>query len=303
MILGLKVDVCTYDGLRVGVPNLLRLFDRRGVRASFFVAVGPDTTGRAIVRALRPGFLAKMRRTSALRTYGLRTILSGTLLPSRHMGRRLAPLLRQVVAAGHELAIHGYDHRRWQDRVHGMEDRTLREEVGRAVAIYREVAGRDPCGFGAPGWQVSAASLRILDEVGFLYASDTRGKRPFFPRVDGRTLRTLQLPTTFPTLDEILGLDGMSAEDFVGLVGRELEGTAWGVLALHAEMEGVGFQAVAERLLTVMGEAGATCLPLETLSARVRAEGEEKIPVADVVPRPIRGRAGTVAMPAGLEVD
>ncbi|MBI2114810.1 MAG: polysaccharide deacetylase family protein [candidate division NC10 bacterium] len=128
MILGLKVDVCTYDGLRVGVPNLLRLFDRHGVRASFFVAVGPDTTGRAIVRALRPGFLAKMRRTSALRTYGLRTILSGTLLPSRHMGRRLAPLLRQVVAAGHELAIHGYDHRRWQDRVHGMEDRAVREE-------------------------------------------------------------------------------------------------------------------------------------------------------------------------------
>ncbi|MBI2560996.1 MAG: polysaccharide deacetylase family protein [candidate division NC10 bacterium] len=302
MILGLKVDVCTYDGLRVGVPNLLRLFDRHGVRASFFVAVGPDTTGRAILRALRPGFLAKMRRTSALRTYGLRTILSGTLLPSRHMGRRLAPLLRQVVAAGHELAIHGYDHRRWQDRVHGMEDRAVREEIGRAVAIYREVAGRDPRGFGAPGWQVSAASLRILDEAGFVYASDTRGKRPFFPRVDGRTLRTLQLPTTLPTLDELLRLDGMSGEDFVGLVGRELEGSAWGVLTLHAEMEGVGFQAVAERLLTVMGEAGATCLPLEMLSARVRAEGEEKIPVADVVPRPIRGRAGTVAMPAGLEI-
>ncbi|MBI2456413.1 MAG: polysaccharide deacetylase family protein [candidate division NC10 bacterium] len=237
MILGLKVDVCTYDGLRVGVPNLLRLFDRHGVRASFFVAVGPDTTGRAILRALRPGFLAKMRRTSALRTYGLRTILSGTLLPSRHMGRRLAPLLRQVVAAGHELAIHGYDHRRWQDRVHGMEDRAVREEIGRAVAIYREVAGRDPRGFGAPGWQVSAASLRILDEAGFVYASDTRGKRPFFPRVDGRTLRTLQLPTTLPTLDELLRLDGMSGEDFVGLVGRELEGSAWGVLTLHAEME------------------------------------------------------------------
>ncbi|MBI4840786.1 MAG: polysaccharide deacetylase family protein, partial [candidate division NC10 bacterium] len=218
MLLGLKIDVCTYDGLRVGVPNLLRLFDRHGVRGTFCVALGPDTTGRAILRALRPGFLAKMRRTSALRTYGLRTILSGTLLPSRHMGRRLAPLLRQVVAAGHELAIHGYDHRRWQDRVHRMEDRAVREEIGRAVAVYREVAGRDPRGFGAPGWQVSAASLRILDEVGFVYASDTRGKGPFFPRVDGRALRTLQLPTTFPTLDEILGLDGMRGADFVGLV-------------------------------------------------------------------------------------
>lgn len=303
VLLGLKIDVCTYDGLRVGVPNLLRLFDQHGVRVSFFVALGPDTTGRAVVRALRPGFLAKMRRTSAIRTYGLRTVLSGTLLPSRHMGRRLGPTLRKVVAAGHELAIHGYDHRRWQDRLHRMGERDVREEISRAVATFREVTGRSPRGFGAPGWQVSAASLRVLEEVGFAYASDTRGSRPFFPRVAGRTLRTLQLPTTVPTLDEILGLDGMTGEDFVGLVRRELEGTAWGVLTLHAEMEGVGFQAVADRLLTVMGEAGATCLPLEMLSERVRAEGEERIPVADVVPRPIRGRAGTVAMPAGLEVS
>jgi peptidoglycan/xylan/chitin deacetylase (PgdA/CDA1 family) len=303
VFLGLKIDVCTFDGLRVGVPNLLRLFDRHGVRASFFVALGPDTTGRAIVRALRPGFLAKMRRTSAIRTYGLRTILSGTLLPSRHAGRRLAPTLRDVLLAGHELAVHGYDHRRWQDRLSRMKDHAVREEIARAVAVYREVTHCAPRGFGAPGWQCNATSLRAIEEAGFAYASDTRGRRPFFPRVDGRALRTLQLPTTFPTLDEILGLDGMSGEDFVDLVRSELGGMAWGVLTLHAEMEGVGFQAVADRVLAVVKAAGVRCLPLEVFADRVRAEGEENIPVADVIPRPIRGRAGTVAMPAGLELD
>lgn len=302
VFLGLKIDVCTYDGLRVGVPNLLRLFDRHGVRASFFVALGPDTTGRAIVRALRPGFLAKMRRTRAIRTYGLRAILSGTLLPSRHMGHRLAPILRQVVAAGHELAVHGYDHRRWQDRLHRMKEWEVREEIARAVALYRQVTGRVPRGFGAPGWQVSAASLRALDEVGFAYASDTRGLHPFFPRVDGRRLRTLQLPTTLPTLDEALGLDCLDDEGFAVRVRGELRGRAWGVLTLHAEMEGVGFQATADCLLTMLREVGATCLPLEVLAEWVRAEGEEKIPTTEVIPRPIRGRAGTVAMPAGLEV-
>ena len=302
-LLGLKVDVCTYDGLRVGVPNLLRLFDRQGVRASFFVALGPDTTGRAILRALRPGFLAKMRRTSAIRTYGLRTILSGTLLPSRHMGRRLAPLLRQVVGAGHELAIHGYDHRRWQDRLPRMGEGAVREEIAHAVTVYQEATGRGPRGFGAPGWQVSAASLRILDEVGFVYASDTRGKRPFFPRVDGRSLRTLQLPTTFPTLDEVLGWGGLDGEGFVTLVRREAGTTAWAVLTLHAEMEGVRHQDVTDRLLQALRSDGMACAPLEVLAARIHEEGEEKIPVADVVLRPLRGRAGTVAMPAGLEVN
>jgi len=302
MILGLKVDVCTYDGLRVGVPNLLRLFDRHGVRASFLVALGPDTTGRAILRVLRPGFLAKARRTRVIRTYGLRTILSGTLLPPRHMGRGLVPTLRAVVAAGHELAMHGYDHRRWQDCVHRMDDRAVREQIRRAVAVYREVTGRPPRGFGAPGWQVSPASLLLLDEADLAYASDTRGMQPFFPQVDGRRLRTLQLPTTFPTLDEVLGLDDPGGEGFAARVCRDLPGRTWSVLTLHAEMEGVGFQAGADRLLTMLRGDGATCLPLEALAERVRAEGDSRIPVAEVVSRPIRGRAGTVAMPAGLEI-
>lgn len=242
-----------------------------------------------------------MRRTSAIRTYGLRTILSGTFLPPRHMGR-LVPILRQIIAAGHELAIHGYDHRRWQDRLHRMDEDAVREEIGRAVTIYREVTGRPPQGFGAPGWQVSAASLRVLDEMGFAYASDTRGLEPFFPRVAGQRLRTLQLPTTFPTLDEAVGLDDADGEGFVARVRRGIHGRAWSILTIHAEMEGIGFQAVADRLLSGLREDGVTCLPLEVLADRIRAEGEGKVQVAEILSRPIRGRAGTVAMPAGLEV-
>ena len=54
-MLGLRIDVCTYEGLRTGVPTLLRLLDRHRVRASFFVTLGPDRSGRAILQALRPG--------------------------------------------------------------------------------------------------------------------------------------------------------------------------------------------------------------------------------------------------------
>jgi len=303
MLLGLKIDVCTFDGLRVGVPAMLRLLDRHGVRASFFVAVGPDTTGRAVLRLLRPGFLAKMWRTRAVGTYGLRTILSGTLLPPRHTGRRLVPLLRAVVVAGHELAVHGYDHRRWQDCVPRMDAGEVRGEIGKAVSVYQEVVGRPPRGFGAPGWQVSVASLRAVDEMGFTYASDTRGTQPFFPRVAGRAVRTLQLPTTCPTLDEALGMDGLDGDGYIALVRQELRGRVLGVLTLHAEMEGRGFQAVTDRLLTMLRAEGARCLPLEGLAEHVRTEAEKNIPIVEVVHRPIRGRAGTVAMPAGFEVD
>lgn len=302
MILGLKVDVCTYEGLRVGVPNLLGLLRSHGISASFFVAMGPDASGRAIFQVLRPGFLAKMRRTRAVRTYGLRTILSGTLLPARQMGRGLAPLLREVVAAGHELAVHGYNHRRWQDRLHRMDERAVGEEVRRAVAVYQEVTGATPAGFGAPGWQATPASLRAVDEAGFAYASDTRGMQPFFPCGAGERFRTLQLPTTLPTLDEVLGLDGMDADGFEALVRRSVKGRSGGVLTLHAEMEGIGFLGLAGKLLGGLQEDGMTCVPLEALAKQVRAAGAGRIPAAEVVLRPIRGRSGTVAMPANLEV-
>ena len=183
-----------------------------------------------------------------------------------------------------------------------MAKQTVREEVDRAVAIYREITGYAPRGFGAPGWQVSAASLEALDEVGFAYASDTRGFGPFFPRIAGKKLHTLQLPTNFPTLDEVLGPDDPAGQGFMRQVRRKIHGRTWSVLTIHAEMEGIGFQDVVHGLLAGLGEEGVTCLPLECLAQEIRAEDGDRIPVAGIVARPIRGRAGTVAMPVGFEV-
>jgi peptidoglycan/xylan/chitin deacetylase (PgdA/CDA1 family) len=300
MTLGLRIDVCTYEGLRTGVPNLLRVLAGFGVTASFFVALGPDRSGRAAFRLLRPGFLAKLRRTQAVRVYGWRTVLSGTLLPARY-ARDLSGILRRIVTAGHELAVHGYDHRRWQDRLPSMREAAIRWEMSQAVDVYERVTGCRPQGFGAPGWQCNAVSLRLLDEMGFPYASDTRGRRPFHPTVGGVRFRTLQIPTTLPTLDEVLGLEGMRAEAFLALAGRALERDPWPVLTLHAELEGERFLWVAERLLADCAARRVMCLPLVQLLTRVLETDADRIPQAEVVDRPIPGRAGCVAMPAGLE--
>jgi peptidoglycan/xylan/chitin deacetylase (PgdA/CDA1 family) len=300
MILGMRIDVCTYEGLRSGVPNLLSVLARFGARGSFFVALGPDRSGRAVLRALQPGFLAKMRRTQATRTYGWRTMLSGTLLPARHAAD-LADLLRTIPAAGHELAVHGYDHRRWQDHLDRMSEPEVRREMTEAVKLYERVTGRRPHGFGSPGWQCGPISLRLVDELGFAYASDTRGRCPFYPSLGGERFRALQLPTTLATLDEVLGLDGLDGTGFLTVIGRGLERDPWPVLTLHAEMEGGRFLWVAEALLAHCAARGVRCLPLVELTTAVRAAGEDRIPSAEVGYRLIRGRAGRVAVPLGLE--
>src|SRR5206468_8411790 len=80
--LALKVDVDTHDGLARGVPAIAELLARCGVSASFFIASGPDRTGRLIARLLDQRFCAKLPRTSAVAVNGWLTLLSGILLPS-----------------------------------------------------------------------------------------------------------------------------------------------------------------------------------------------------------------------------
>ena len=96
MRLALKVDVDTFIGTRDGLPRLLDLFRDLDIRATFFFTYGPDCSGQAIWKCLRPGgFLRKMLRSRALRLYGWRTVLSGTLLPAPRIGQRCEPVLRQ----------------------------------------------------------------------------------------------------------------------------------------------------------------------------------------------------------------
>ena len=94
MRLALKIDIDTERGTRVGLPNLLADLRRAQLPASFFLSLGPDNTGRAISRVFRPGFLAKVNRTSVVQHYGWRTLLNGTLLPAPHIAKLHASLLR-----------------------------------------------------------------------------------------------------------------------------------------------------------------------------------------------------------------
>src|SRR5512143_307464 len=114
MKLALKVDVDTLRGTREGVPRLVGMLRRHGAGATFLFSLGPDHTGRAIKRALRPGFMQKVGRTSVLQHYGVRTLLYGTLLPGPDIGKRCADTMRRVRDEGFEVGIHAWDHVKWQ---------------------------------------------------------------------------------------------------------------------------------------------------------------------------------------------
>jgi undecaprenyl phosphate-alpha-L-ara4FN deformylase len=294
-LLAIKVDVDTDRGTRIGVPNLLALFDEFGIRATFLFSLGPDNTGRAIRRIFRPGFLGKVGRTGVVSTYGVRTLLNGVLLPGPHVGRRNEGVMRLARDRGHEAGIHCYDHIRWQDGLAKMKREEVFGEFGKARAEFERIFGCAAKTAGAAGWQANAYSLAAYDDAGLLYGSDTRGTHPFFPRANGTVFRTLQIPTTLPTLDELLGRSEYPEERIVDNYLSLLRPETLNVLTIHAEIEGMKKTALFRAFLRLLVSRRVRVPRLDEWAAGLlRQPGT--VPVCDLVAGPIDGRSGTLAI-------
>ncbi len=299
--LGIKIDVDTLEGFKKGVPALLQVLGERGIKASFYVSLGPDHSGRAILRVFRqPGFLEKMCRTRAPAIYGVKTMLYGVLLPGPLIGAAAPDILPGIRAAGHEVGLHGYDHVRWHDHLSGMGVEEVSGEVSRAQAIFTGALGGQARAFAAPGWQCTAASRAVLAAQDFLYASDTRGVTPYWPRFGEQTSSCLEIPTTLPTLDELLGFHGCTPDDFTSLILSRLENGAPQVLTIHAELEGGPFKEAFARLLDRCREQGVAFFRLEDW-ARELLERPRDIAAAPVFQGRLPGRAGTVSRQGTVE--
>lgn len=206
MLFALKIDVDTYRGMKEGLPRLLDILAARKILGTVFVSMGPDHSGRAIRRIFtKPGFLTKMLRTRAVALYGPKTVLYGTLLPGPRIAEGNPGIMRRIEAEGHEAGVHGWDHVRWQDGLPRFDQPTIARELDKAVQVFERIMGHRPRSTAAPGWIANERSLAVQDGLDLLYSSDVRGAWPFLPRAGGRTFETPQIPTTLPTLDEMIG--------------------------------------------------------------------------------------------------
>jgi len=290
MQLALRVDVDTKIGLCEGVPRLLELFKRYSVKASFFVTFGPDRSGMAIRRLIRPSFVLKMLRTNPFRLYGFKTLLTGTLLPAQPVGEGEPAMLKDIVGEGHELGIHGYDHVGWQDGVEAMEEREIEGEFSRALGAYEKIMGERPECSAAPGWRCTYLALAAQDRFGFLYASDVRGRTPFLPAHGGLCFGTLQLPTTLPTLDELLGRRHDVNGHLLSLLNHDFN-----LHTIHAEVEGRPYIGLFEELLKECMRRRVAVVRLREVADEILEGRAPHPPRLPVVHQKIPGRSGWVA--------
>jgi peptidoglycan/xylan/chitin deacetylase (PgdA/CDA1 family) len=291
--IALKIDVDTYRGTREGVPRLAAALERAGARATFLFSVGPDHTGRAIKRVFRRGFLGKVRRTSVTQHYGYKTLLYGVLLPGPHIGRRCGAIMREVAQRGFEVGVHTYDHIRWQDGVARASEPWTRRQLVLARDEFVRVFERPPEAHGAAGWQVNGNVPGLERELGFRYASDTRGSCPFMPVVAGREVAVPQLPTTLPTLDELIGREDLGGVDPVEHLLALSDRGGDQVFTLHAELEGGAYLEGFERLLRAWRGRG---FDLTDLKSYMQTLDVSQLPRCPIVSGTVEGRSGTLAI-------
>lgn len=295
--LALKIDVDTDRGTREGVPNLIADCEEFDLPACFLFSLGPDQTGRAITRVFRPGFFKKVSRTSVVKLYGVRTLLNGTLLPAPHIGRRNTRIMREVRDSGFEVGIHCYNHYRWQDYVQKMSEPAIHEEFLAARTEFLRVFGVEAQTAGAPGWQSNERSRQVYDDANLLYSSDTRGHSPFFPRINGRVFKTLEIPSTLPTFDELIGRPEYPEARIVPHYMSLLRDDTINVFTLHAEIEGMGHRRLFRELLIACRDRGVQFVRLDDVARELLAK-RDTIPVQDQAMAEIDGRSGLVAVQA-----
>ena len=105
-------------------------------------------------------------------------------------------VVREITAAGHEVASHGYEH----VRVFQQSPREFRADISRTKAVLEDISGQEVVGYRAASYSIDARTLWALKEVqeaGYLYSSSIYPIRhdlygmpeaprvPFYPNGDG----------------------------------------------------------------------------------------------------------------------
>ena len=180
---------------------------------------------------------------------------------------------------------------KWQDGVAQASFEWTREQMSLAVGAFERIFGFSPRVHGAAGWQLNDHVPALERHFGFEISSDTRGQTPFLPAAGG----ILQIPTTLPTLDELVGVDGADVEHAVGqiLALSKRDAQRDHVFTLHAELEGGAYHRNFEHLLRGWQESG---FEFRTLGDVARTLDRGSLRVSRIDAGVVEGRSGTLAI-------
>jgi len=110
-------------------------------------------------------------------------------------------LVKHLVESGHEVASHGYTHK----RVHQMNPKEFEQDIKKSISVLSSITGKQPIGYRAPSFSIDASTpwaLQILKKNGFVYDSSVF---PIQTHLYGEPAAPLE-PYT-PSMEDITTID------------------------------------------------------------------------------------------------
>jgi peptidoglycan/xylan/chitin deacetylase (PgdA/CDA1 family) len=263
--IGLRIEVGSLRGLKVGVPRLLEMLKVRNAGATFFFDMGPDRSGRyarQLARELPPAGLGS---PDFRQRYGPLGRVRGRFYPGPRLYRRGAKQMRAVRDAGFEVGVRGWCGAEWQAHVHERDAQWTEREMRRAAGAFERVFGEAPRAHAAPAWRMNVQAWRLVQRLGYEYGADARGEYPFVPVHRAEIVLCPQLPTTLPTLDELIVACGAPDAARDRLLELTQEGQGEQVFGLSAESEGDALAPVFAAILDGWRAQGCELVALRTL--------------------------------------
>jgi len=259
MTVALKIDVATLVGAQLGVPPLLELLKKYDAGATFFFNLGHDET-RSVVRSIFHGGLRKkIKQLTGKSDFSFTLLSPGCWLPAANISTSCSKILHQVKNAGFDLGIHSYDPVSWHHVSLG-SDKGARSAIEQCHRRFQEITGEAPRSHSSGGWRISHHALRATQQLGLKFSSDSRGISPYIPLINAEIVACPQVPTTLPTLDEVIREGASTIDDAVNQAASN--GGNCRIYTARAELEGITLLPAFEKLLATWHKSGFKIITL-----------------------------------------
>lgn len=167
----LRVDLETHKGIKEGVPKLLDLLKKYGIKASFYLTMGGESNPLEIFK--NRGDM-KSSGERKIKVWSLKDKLRMAINPKNFV-RENIKVLQRIINEGHELGLHGWKHREW---TRALEKISIPIRIKKSYEEYVRLFHKKPISWASPGFNVNEKVLRSLEENNILLTSDFTGEKP-----------------------------------------------------------------------------------------------------------------------------
>jgi undecaprenyl phosphate-alpha-L-ara4FN deformylase len=258
----LRADIDTVKDAEV-LPVLLAILDEYELKATFFVTTGKDNLAKNLKNYRNP-----LRLIKKIPRYGLTPVLYSLILKREVQESRN---LNLILENGHELGLHGYDHYTWLNYLDSFTEEQISDFIANGCERIEKVFGFYPNAFAAPGFKTNPNFIAVLDDFRFKYSSDYIGERAFYPELNGKRMKTLQVPVSMSSFGELED-EGLGDDQIFTVTADAFSRLEFLVLYLHPSYEPIFKKKLLDRVLTYLADHSKV-VTMSQIADLIRGEG------------------------------